>query len=112
MLSAFEIPKQVFLRKFEVQTAEGLEGSGCKENVPLVGSEDAPYINQGKGDSLVQRTLSLPRQRVRGKLVWVWWVPALCPQDMNRKVVTYHRWCGKPKRHALLFMSYHNCLRI
>eukprot|EP00983_Pelagomonas_calceolata_P115406 1160193-Pelagomonas_calceolata.AAC.10 len=27
-----------------------------------------------KGDTLAQRAVSLPHPRVRGKLVWVWWV--------------------------------------
>eukprot|EP00983_Pelagomonas_calceolata_P103336 1158902-Pelagomonas_calceolata.AAC.9 len=38
----------------------------------LDGSENTPYINCGKGDTLAQRTVSLPHRRVRGKLVRVW----------------------------------------
>eukprot|EP00983_Pelagomonas_calceolata_P042860 1138685-Pelagomonas_calceolata.AAC.1 len=37
----------------------------------LVGSENTPCINKGKGDILAQRAASLPHRRVRGKLVWV-----------------------------------------
>eukprot|EP00983_Pelagomonas_calceolata_P060520 1146416-Pelagomonas_calceolata.AAC.1 len=46
-----------------------------------IGSENTPYINEGKGETLAQRAVSLPHQRVRGKLVMVWWVPgSLRPQ--------------------------------
>eukprot|EP00983_Pelagomonas_calceolata_P002923 96337-Pelagomonas_calceolata.AAC.3 len=44
-----------------------------KEN--HIGSENTPYINLGKGETLAQRAVSLPHQRIRGKLaglVWVW----------------------------------------
>eukprot|EP00983_Pelagomonas_calceolata_P066724 1149172-Pelagomonas_calceolata.AAC.1 len=36
--------------------------------------ENAPYINQGIGDTLAQRAVNIPHKRVRGKLVWDWWV--------------------------------------
>eukprot|EP00983_Pelagomonas_calceolata_P046880 1140377-Pelagomonas_calceolata.AAC.2 len=39
-----------------------------------VGSENNPYINGGKGDTLAQKASSLPHQMVRRKLTWVWWV--------------------------------------
>eukprot|EP00983_Pelagomonas_calceolata_P128074 1161474-Pelagomonas_calceolata.AAC.2 len=45
-----------------------------KKRKNYVGSEDTPCINQGKGDKLAQRAVSLPRQRARGELIWVWWV--------------------------------------
>eukprot|EP00983_Pelagomonas_calceolata_P078117 1154159-Pelagomonas_calceolata.AAC.2 len=32
------------------------------------------HPTQGKGDTLAQRDVSLPHLRVRGKLVWFWWV--------------------------------------
>eukprot|EP00983_Pelagomonas_calceolata_P074258 1152486-Pelagomonas_calceolata.AAC.2 len=32
-----------------------------------VGSENTPYINQGKGDTLAERATSLPHQRGKGK---------------------------------------------
>eukprot|EP00983_Pelagomonas_calceolata_P121421 1160800-Pelagomonas_calceolata.AAC.6 len=42
-----------------------------------IGSENTPYINFGKGGTLAQRTETLPHQRVRGKLVWGWWVSGM-----------------------------------
>eukprot|EP00983_Pelagomonas_calceolata_P125071 1161179-Pelagomonas_calceolata.AAC.4 len=45
-----------------------------KKGRNYVGSENTPYINGGKGNTLAQRVVSLPHQRVKGKLVWVWWV--------------------------------------
>eukprot|EP00983_Pelagomonas_calceolata_P117410 1160412-Pelagomonas_calceolata.AAC.16 len=45
-----------------------------KKRKNYVGSEDTAYINKGNGDTLAQRAVNLPHQRVRGKLVWVRWV--------------------------------------
>eukprot|EP00983_Pelagomonas_calceolata_P045938 1139935-Pelagomonas_calceolata.AAC.1 len=51
-----------------------LVGKKRKKRKNYVGSENTPHINYGKGDTLAQRAVSLPHRRVRGKLVWVWWV--------------------------------------
>eukprot|EP00983_Pelagomonas_calceolata_P076889 1153614-Pelagomonas_calceolata.AAC.3 len=52
-----------------------------------IGIESTPYVNQGKGDPLCQRAVSLPHQRVRGKLVWVWWVSG-STQPQGTRIVT------------------------
>eukprot|EP00983_Pelagomonas_calceolata_P056557 1144643-Pelagomonas_calceolata.AAC.3 len=37
--------------------------------------KNTPYINQGKGCTLAQGTMSLLEQKMKRKLMWVWWVP-------------------------------------
>jgi len=55
------------------------------------GNENTPYINLGKGDTLAQRAVSLPHQRVRGKLVWVWWVSgSMRPQGTRMSVFVFN----------------------
>eukprot|EP00983_Pelagomonas_calceolata_P058912 1145687-Pelagomonas_calceolata.AAC.2 len=44
-------------------------------------------------ETLVQRTVSLPHQRIRGKLVWVWWV----------------RGSMRPKGFGVLIQKGHHC---
>eukprot|EP00983_Pelagomonas_calceolata_P100966 1158637-Pelagomonas_calceolata.AAC.6 len=51
-----------------------------------MGSENTPYINEGKGDTLAQRAVSLPHQRVRGKTVWVWGVSD-CTQPQGTRSI-------------------------
>eukprot|EP00967_Tisochrysis_lutea_P046257 scaffold56190_cov18-Tisochrysis_lutea.AAC.1 len=38
----------------------------------------------GKGDALAQRAASLPHQRVRGKIVWIWWVSGSMQSQRTR----------------------------
>eukprot|EP00983_Pelagomonas_calceolata_P089032 1157270-Pelagomonas_calceolata.AAC.4 len=47
-----------------------------------------PTSNQGKGDTLVQRTVNLPHQRIIGKLVWVWWVPGRMRPKGTRRTLS------------------------
>eukprot|EP00983_Pelagomonas_calceolata_P000175 5645-Pelagomonas_calceolata.AAC.1 len=43
-------------------------GYSLKKEKNHVGSESTPCINLGKGNTLAQRAVSLPHQRIRGKL--------------------------------------------
>eukprot|EP00983_Pelagomonas_calceolata_P085580 1156591-Pelagomonas_calceolata.AAC.4 len=52
--------------------ASGLQVMGTEKITS--GTKNTPYIDEGKGDTLAQRAMSLLCQRERGKQVWVWWV--------------------------------------
>eukprot|EP00983_Pelagomonas_calceolata_P048826 1141228-Pelagomonas_calceolata.AAC.1 len=50
----------------------------------------------GKGDTLAQRALNFPRQRVRGKLVWFWWASGSPrPQGTRTSVFVFNGTSGR-----------------
>eukprot|EP00983_Pelagomonas_calceolata_P016579 523439-Pelagomonas_calceolata.AAC.1 len=55
-----------------------------------------------KGETLAQRVASLPRQRVRGKLVWVWWVSGSMQSQCTRVMLMIFDFNGTPGRDKFL----------
>eukprot|EP00983_Pelagomonas_calceolata_P005981 199126-Pelagomonas_calceolata.AAC.1 len=88
----------------------GPQWPGVSTSVKLANNRACPLrrrpkaLNGGfakKGDALVQKVASLPDQRVRGKLVWVWWVPeSMRPQGrkaLSLKIRKGRVCCGPGK---------------
>eukprot|EP00983_Pelagomonas_calceolata_P040804 1137787-Pelagomonas_calceolata.AAC.2 len=69
------------------------DGPSCPDwgttTTPKVGTEAGTYgefhgSSEPMGDTLAQRAVSLPHQRIRGKLVWVRWVfESMWPQGIR-----------------------------
>eukprot|EP00983_Pelagomonas_calceolata_P101067 1158650-Pelagomonas_calceolata.AAC.4 len=68
-----------------------------KKEKNYVGRENSPYINSGKRDTLAQRAVSLPHQKMRGELMWIGWVSGstlLQDTSVMMRICIFYGTCG------------------